>query len=146
MSHMPVWTIPIIIFIKERDTKVIAYLNLFLWMQEMQMPNIYTDLQYPCPYPPLEVEDFPQINIAETKPSKPDNLEESLMYDKYYRDYMNGTLEEIFYLCASQDNSMALTMQEWSSDYTNKSDYTCFLLILTYKYKYIYIYIINGCS
>ncbi|KAJ0042417.1 hypothetical protein Pint_17141 [Pistacia integerrima] len=82
-------------------------------IQEMQMPNIYADLQYPCPYPPLEVEDFPQINIAEeTKPSNPENLEEILMYDKYYRDYMNGTLEEIFYLCASQDNSMALTMRE----------------------------------
>ncbi|XP_044468885.1 NAC domain-containing protein 86-like [Mangifera indica] len=76
--------------------------NLF---QEMQMQG----LQYPCPYPPLQVEDFPQINIAETKPSKP---EESFMCDKFYRDCMNGTLEEILYLCASQDNSMALSMQE----------------------------------
>ncbi|XP_044506985.1 NAC domain-containing protein 71-like [Mangifera indica] len=82
-------------------------------IQEMQMPNMYAeDLQYPCPYPPLEVEDFPQINIAETKPSKLEHLEESLIHDKYCRDYMNGTLEEIFYLCASQDNSMALPMQE----------------------------------
>lgn len=74
-------------------------------MQEMQMQG----LQYPCPCPPLQVEDFPQINIAETKPSKP---EESFMCDKFYRDCMNGTLEEILYLCASQDNSMALSMQE----------------------------------
>lgn len=76
------------------------------------MPS-YANLQYQCPFPPLELEDFPQINIAETKPSKPEIFDGCLMYDKY-RDYMNGALEEIYYLCSAQDtnNSVALSMQD----------------------------------
>ncbi|KAJ7982101.1 NAC domain containing protein [Quillaja saponaria] len=78
--------------------------NLF---QDMQLP-IYTNLHYQLPYPPLELEDFPRINLAETKSLKPEMIEESMLYDKY-RDCMNGnTLEEIISLCSSQDNSIAL--------------------------------------
>ncbi|KAJ8761272.1 hypothetical protein K2173_001328 [Erythroxylum novogranatense] len=48
-------------------------------------------LEYQVPYPPLELEDFPQINI---KPSaaKPHGIS---------MDCINGTLEEIFSLCSS---------------------------------------------
>ncbi|MBA0873563.1 hypothetical protein Goshw_003984 [Gossypium schwendimanii] len=71
-----------------------------------QIPS-YTNLHYQAPYPPLELEDFPQINIiSETKASKAEIIDEYMMYDKC-KDYMNGSLEEIFSLCASQDNSMA---------------------------------------
>ncbi|PPS10455.1 hypothetical protein GOBAR_AA10181 [Gossypium barbadense] len=70
-----------------------------------QIPS-YTNLHYQAPYPPLELEDFPQINIiSETKASKAEIIDEYMMYDKC-KDYMNGSLEEIFSLCASQDNSM----------------------------------------
>ncbi|GLT54097.1 hypothetical protein SLA2020_273250 [Shorea laevis] len=72
-----------------------------------QIPN-YTSLDYQVCYPPLELEDFPQINLAETsKPLKPEIVDEYMSYDKI-RDYMNGTLEEIFSLCdrSSQENSM----------------------------------------
>ncbi|XVF77786.1 hypothetical protein PTKIN_Ptkin14bG0074600 [Pterospermum kingtungense] len=79
-------------------------------IQEMQIPG-YTDLHYQVPYPPLELEDFPQINISETKPSKTEIMDEYMLYDKC-RDYMNGSLEEIFSLCSSQDNSMPLSMQD----------------------------------
>ncbi|KAH7565834.1 hypothetical protein JRO89_XS08G0023900 [Xanthoceras sorbifolium] len=80
-------------------------------IQDIQMAN-YTNLQYQIPYPPLELEDFPQINISEKKPSKPEIFDDCLMYDHKYRDTVNGTLEEIFYLCSSQDNSIALSMQD----------------------------------
>ncbi|KAK2654457.1 hypothetical protein Ddye_014313 [Dipteronia dyeriana] len=77
-------------------------------IQDIQMAN-YTNLQYQIPYPPLELEDFPQINISETtKPSKPEIFDDCLMYDHKYKDSMNGTLEEILYLCSSQDNSIPL--------------------------------------
>ncbi|XVE99020.1 hypothetical protein REPUB_Repub03eG0160600 [Reevesia pubescens] len=79
-------------------------------IQEMQMPG-YTNLHYQVPYPPLELEDFPQINISETKASKAEIIDEYMIYDKY-RDYMNGSLEEIFSLCSSHDNSMPLPMQD----------------------------------
>lgn len=69
-----------------------------LWMQDMQMP-FYSSLLYQFPYPSLELEDFPQINIAEcVKPSKPEISDEYMMY----KDCMDGTLEQ---LCSSQDNS-----------------------------------------
>nr|UBT01655.1 NAC transcription factor 51 [Litchi chinensis] len=80
-------------------------------IQDIQMAN-YTNLQYQIPYPPLELEDFPQINISETKPSKPEIFDDCLMNDHKYRDSMNGTLEEILYLCSSQDNSHALSIQD----------------------------------
>ncbi|KAE8693555.1 NAC domain-containing protein 45 [Hibiscus syriacus] len=73
--------------------------------QEMQIPG-YTNVHYQAPYPPLDLEDFPQINIIlETKASKSEIIDDYMMYDKY-KDYMNGSLEEIFSLCASQDNSI----------------------------------------
>lgn len=65
-------------------------------------------------YPPLELEDFPQINFcaADTKLLKPEFTEDDMPYDKL-RDYMNVTVEEIFSLCSSQDNnSIALSMQD----------------------------------
>ncbi|GAV64897.1 NAM domain-containing protein [Cephalotus follicularis] len=61
----------------------------------------YTGMHYQLPYPPYELEDFPQINIAERDLSKPESMDEYMMCDKY-RDYMNGTIEEIFSLCSSQ--------------------------------------------
>ncbi|XP_022718157.1 NAC domain-containing protein 71-like [Durio zibethinus] len=76
----------------------------------IQMPG-YTNLHYQVPFPPLELEDFPQINISETKSSKAENIDEYMIYDKY-RDYINGSLEEIFSLCSSKDNSMPLSMYD----------------------------------
>ncbi|GMJ11622.1 NAC domain containing protein 20 [Hibiscus trionum] len=74
--------------------------------QEMQILG-YTNLHYQAPYPPLQLEDFPQINIiSETKASKAEIIDEYMMYDKH-KDYMNGSLEEIFSLCASQDTSIS---------------------------------------
>ncbi|WCJ28625.1 hypothetical protein M5689_010310 [Euphorbia peplus] len=76
-------------------------------LQDIQIPG-YSSLQYQLPYPPLELEDFPQINIA--KSTKPELTDEYMTY----KDCMNGTLEEIFSLCSSQDyNSNAtLSMQD----------------------------------
>ncbi|KAL5568774.1 hypothetical protein UlMin_025349 [Ulmus minor] len=76
----------------------------YLIHQEMEMPN-YESLHYQFSYPPLELEDFPQINLTEMKLMKPEMTEESISYDKC-RDYMNGTVDEIFSLCSSsQENS-----------------------------------------
>ncbi|GLT81320.1 hypothetical protein SLA2020_527110 [Shorea laevis] len=73
-------------------------------IQDIHMGS-YT--QYQCPYPPLELEDFPQINISETKVSKPETIDDYMIYDKYRSDCVNGTLEEILSLCSSsQDNCM----------------------------------------
>ncbi|OMO77817.1 putative transcription factor [Corchorus olitorius] len=81
-------------------------------IQEMQIPGTYTNVHYQVPYPPLELEDFPEINISETKPSKAEIIDEYMIYDKY-RDHMNGSLEEIFSLCSSHiDNSISLPMQD----------------------------------
>ncbi|XP_061986084.1 NAC domain-containing protein 71-like [Populus nigra] len=67
-------------------------------IQDMQMP-VHSSLLYQFPYPSLELEDFPQINIAEcVKPSKPEISDEYMVY----KDCMDGTLEQ---LCSSQDNS-----------------------------------------
>ncbi|KAK4595064.1 hypothetical protein RGQ29_018709 [Quercus rubra] len=79
-------------------------------IQDMQIQS-YTSLDYQLPYPPLELEDFPQINLTETKPVKPEIIDEYMSYDKI-RDCMNGTLEEIFSLCSSLDNPVALSLQE----------------------------------
>ncbi|PON49477.1 NAC domain containing protein [Parasponia andersonii] len=80
-------------------------------VQEMQMPS-YESLHYQLAYPPLELEDFPQINLAEMKLMKHEMTEECMSYDKL-KDYMNGTVEEIFSLCSSQDNPInVLSMQE----------------------------------
>ncbi|PPD83678.1 hypothetical protein GOBAR_DD19403 [Gossypium barbadense] len=68
----------------------------------------YTNVEYQVPYPPLELEDFPQINLSETKAEM---MDEYMVYDKY-KDYMNGSLEEIFSLCSSQDISMPLYMHQ----------------------------------
>lgn len=82
----------------------------YLLIQDMQIQS-YTSLDYQLPYPPLELEDFPQINLTETKPVKPEIIDEYMSYDKI-RDCMNGTLEEIFSLCSSLDNPVALSLQE----------------------------------
>ena len=66
---------------------------------------------YQLPHTPLVLEDFPQINFAETKSLKPEMSEDCMLYDRY-RDCMNGTLEEIISLCSSQDNSVPLPMLE----------------------------------
>ncbi|KAJ6317925.1 hypothetical protein OIU76_013467 [Salix suchowensis] len=78
-------------------------------IQDMQMPIFYSSLLHQFPYPPLELEDFPQISIAECmKPSKPEISSEYMMY----KDCMDGTLEE---LCSSRDNSSinVLPMQDY---------------------------------
>lgn len=82
-------------------------------MQETYIPHNESLLNnYQFPYPPLELEDFPQINLAaEANASKPEIIDDYMSYDKF-KDYMNGTFEEIFSLCSSQDNSAALPMQE----------------------------------
>lgn len=72
----------------------------------------YESLHYQLPYPPLELEDFPQINLGEMKLLKSETTEECMSYDKF-RDYMNGTVEDIFSLCSSShENSIPLPMQE----------------------------------
>ncbi|KAA8523390.1 hypothetical protein F0562_009813 [Nyssa sinensis] len=82
-------------------------------IQDIQIPEC-TSPQYQPSYPPLALEDFPQIDIAETKPSKPETIDEYIMYDKY-RECMSGTtmLEEIFLLCSPEENSINLSMQEY---------------------------------
>ncbi|MED6205879.1 hypothetical protein PIB30_021837 [Stylosanthes scabra] len=85
--------------------------NLF---QDIEM-SIYGSMHnYQFPQTPLVMEDFPQLNFAETKSLKPEVNEDCmLLYDRYSsRDCMNGTLEEIISLCSSQDNSVALPMLE----------------------------------
>ncbi|KAG2667054.1 hypothetical protein I3760_15G094100 [Carya illinoinensis] len=75
--------------------------------QDTYVPN-YTEVldynQLIPNYPPLELEDFPQINLTETRSLKPEIIYEYISHDKYGRDGMNGTLEEIFSLCSSQDH------------------------------------------
>ncbi|KAF4389029.1 hypothetical protein F8388_026758 [Cannabis sativa] len=88
-------------------------------VQEMEMPS-YESL-YQLAYPPLELDDFPQINLEEMKLMKSETTDECMSYEKL-RDYMNGTVEEIFSLCSSssyhnnindQDNSInAISMQQ----------------------------------
>ncbi|KAF5728146.1 protein BEARSKIN1-like [Tripterygium wilfordii] len=80
--------------------------------QDMDMPSSWSmHCQQPY-YPPLEVEDFPQINIiTETIPSKTTNDDHQRIYDEY-KDCMNGTLEEILSLCSSQPTSL-LPMQRY---------------------------------
>ncbi|XP_015876065.2 NAC domain-containing protein 54 [Ziziphus jujuba] len=82
-------------------------------IQDMQMGNYGSLLHCQFGYPPLELEDFPQINFgAETKPMKTESsTEDDMSYDKF-RDYTNITVEEIFSLCCSQDNPIALPMQD----------------------------------
>ncbi|KAK7271359.1 hypothetical protein RJT34_27182 [Clitoria ternatea] len=76
--------------------------------------NLFQDMEmqyYPFPYTPLVVEDFPQINLPESKSTKPESTDDCMLYDRY-RDSMNGTLEEIISLCCSQDNSNPFPMLE----------------------------------
>ena len=92
-------------------------------VQDTELP-IYGGLHYQFPYPPLELEDFPQINFAETKSMKTEMpTDECMLYDKH-RDSMNGTLEEIIALCSAQDNSLALSMLDWHSKLATAQDYT----------------------
>ncbi|KAA0054712.1 NAC domain-containing protein 76 [Cucumis melo var. makuwa] len=73
----------------------------------MQIPNNFIDhennIHYQHPYyPPLEVEDFPQLNImGETKSlMKPECIDEYMKSFDKFRDSMNGSLEEILSLCS----------------------------------------------
>ncbi|XP_050227078.1 NAC domain-containing protein 54-like [Mercurialis annua] len=67
-------------------------------IQDMEV-EAYTSMYYQLPYPPLEVEDFPEINIADTMTNK-------------LRSCMNGTLEDIFSLSSSHQNSTSFSTQE----------------------------------
>lgn len=76
------------------------------------MPTCSSSLHYQFHYPPLALEDFPQINITEmTKQSEPETFDEYMNFDKYYA---SGTamLDEILSLCSTdQDMSIDLSMQ-----------------------------------
>ncbi|WKA13476.1 hypothetical protein VitviT2T_030771 [Vitis vinifera] len=68
-------------------------------IQDMEMPDCTILPRYQLPYPPLALEDFPQINITEAKTSKSESIDDYMTYDKY-RDYTRGStslLEEIFF-------------------------------------------------
>ncbi|XP_010544346.1 PREDICTED: NAC domain-containing protein 86-like [Tarenaya hassleriana] len=76
--------------------------NLF---QDLQLPKPMLS-SYQLPYPPLELEDFPEICMndaaAEIERSKKgDNIGDLMMHDINGRDSSNGTLEEILSLCFS---------------------------------------------
>lgn len=65
----------------------------------MEMGHCTMLPHYQLPYPPLALEDFPQINIAtEGKTSKCEIIDDLMMYDKYRDCSSTGTnlLEEIF--------------------------------------------------
>ncbi|GFP81659.1 NAC domain-containing protein 86 [Phtheirospermum japonicum] len=67
----------------------------------------YTGLFYDTGYPPLALEDFPQIDlITEANTSK-----EYMMNCEKFRDCVNGiaTIEEIYSLCSSHENVMNCT-------------------------------------
>ncbi|XP_010260796.1 PREDICTED: NAC transcription factor 29 [Nelumbo nucifera] len=72
-------------------------------------------------YPPLALEDFPQMDTLETKLSNPQAMDEYMMPDKYrtYNSDTNIILEEIFYMCSSQDNSMILSLQDYCNNSSN---------------------------
>ncbi|GLT67214.1 hypothetical protein SLA2020_395390 [Shorea laevis] len=63
--------------------------------------------QYQCQYLPLELEDFPHINILETTVSKAESIDDYMIYEKYRSsDCINGTsIEEIFSLCSSSQDT-----------------------------------------
>lgn len=81
--------------------------------QDIELP-IYAGMHnYQFPHTPLVLEDFPQINLADTKSMKPEmSTDDCMLYDRLYRDCMTGTLEEIISLCSTHDNSVALPMLE----------------------------------
>ncbi|KDP36447.1 hypothetical protein JCGZ_08577 [Jatropha curcas] len=67
-------------------------------LQDMEIPSLHS---YQIAYPPLEIDDFPQINIAETMPAAKSEIHIT-------EDYcINATLDDIFSLCSSHDNSVA---------------------------------------
>ncbi|CAA3028612.1 NAC domain-containing 86-like [Olea europaea subsp. europaea] len=71
--------------------------------QDVGIPN-YTGMFGESPYAPLELEDFPEVNLPEiTKLSKSETLGE---FDRY-KEYVNGftALEEIYTLCSTHENS-----------------------------------------
>lgn len=82
-------------------------------MQDMEIPMFGGNHNYQLPQTPFVLEDFPQINLTETKSMKPEMTDDgcNMLYDRY-RDCMNGTLEEIISLCSSQDHSLAFPMLE----------------------------------
>lgn len=73
-----------------------------LFVQDVEIPT-YVGMHYQLPYTPLMLEDFPQINLPESKSTKPEMTGDCMLYDRY-KDCMGGTLEEIISLCCSQDN------------------------------------------
>lgn len=95
-------------------------------LQEMEQ-QMYTCMHYHLPYPPLELEDFPQTSFAETKPlMKPaeeqmvNNNDYCMAYDHKYKtsNTMSGTLEEIISLCSSShhdNNSLLLPMLDYNA-------------------------------
>ncbi|KAL2524170.1 NAC domain containing protein 20 [Abeliophyllum distichum] len=77
--------------------------HLSSFIQDVGIQN-YTGIFGETPYTPLELEDFPEINLPEiTKQSKSATLGE---FDKY-KEYVNGftALEEIYSLCSTHENS-----------------------------------------
>ncbi|GER47650.1 NAC domain protein [Striga asiatica] len=64
----------------------------------------YTGLIYETGYPPLALEDFPQMDLITEENPKQEYL---MSYEKL-RECVNGTasLEEIYYLCSSHDNML----------------------------------------
>lgn len=79
-------------------------------MQDIEA-TMYAGMNFQLPQTPFMMEDFPQINLCDTKSMKPEMSNECFLYDRY-RDCMNGTLEEIISLCSSQNHSMAFPMIE----------------------------------
>ncbi|KAJ4981642.1 hypothetical protein NE237_032479 [Protea cynaroides] len=71
-------------------------------IKDLTMPN-YSRLQHQFSYPPLALEDFPQMDTVETKISNPQPINEYMMNDKY------SMIEDILYLCYSQENPGTLS-------------------------------------
>ncbi|KAJ4975275.1 hypothetical protein NE237_000381 [Protea cynaroides] len=77
--------------------------------KDQTMAN-YTRLQHQLSYPPLALEDFPQMDTVETKlSSKPQAIDHEYytMYDRY------NMLEEILTLCSSQENTGGLSWPDY---------------------------------
>ncbi|XP_058071328.1 NAC domain-containing protein 71-like [Magnolia sinica] len=79
----------------------------------------YPSLQQELSYPPLVLEDFPQMDTMEGKSHNTHTMEECIMYDKYNEA---SILEDIFYGgCSSQENSINLAWQDSSYSRQPKS-------------------------
>ncbi|KAF8412634.1 hypothetical protein HHK36_000603 [Tetracentron sinense] len=80
--------------------------------KHMTIPNC-TRLPPQLPYPPLALEDFPQMDTIETRLSQSQTIDEYIMYDNY-RNFTNEArmLEEIIYVSSSQDNTIGLSLKD----------------------------------